>query len=285
MEDLHGIIIGSGDSIKQVKAKYVKNSKSEQLPNELICSPNNYRIGQMNMNLNQEGLVRLISHKKKQTIQRIIFKNNYDLLFRSISNLFIHSSYQNKIKNKNIIKHLLHGRLNCKCGTASRAAQIILDKLENVNFRQIQLMKSPPFDGVSDGHTLSEIKIKNRNWCLYDFDLKYKFVDINDNSTGLSLIDVLDGKKIKLHKMGNYSSNGIKRSIINQRFRFDDGFVDFFGMNNIEELALEFYRKVSNHGGILYKDKWNFYGNNKVIDSFSNNYTSMSKNIFLNKFY
>ena len=143
------------------KISYLKNNK-------LIFEPGYYSWGGNVYNLTKEGLYYLVDFKNKTGRYAIIFKRDVKVLLSSISWLISHGNRDNELNFRGKINKLIHHNLYLTCGSVSRLSSDILNSL-NIKNRIVTFLTLDKWNSYDNGHTMIEVKIKDR-WVLFDID-------------------------------------------------------------------------------------------------------------------
>lgn len=262
----------------------LKNDIKNLLSNGLFQLPKIINFHGKNYDLTNQGVYRFY-RLNDISEQRLVSDSNFNSIIKIIGYLYSYG-FERKISNFNKPEDLLvHKKiLTASCTDISILIKNVLSNY-NIESRLITFISSSELNGHDDGHTLLEIKEKDKEWFLYD--------------PSFLLIPLFNGSKISALKMQSINKNQSQNlefkflpgNKLNSSFKhsgYDYGFwVDH--KNHSKEFFRNWYKNIC--GTAIFDEEGNqmFYNESKSKSVFNNlkflGYIQKQKSEIINIFY
>ncbi len=253
-----------------------KGSDILSLPSELIIAPGVYSWKGSAFSLMEEGVYRF-SQPEKENAQRIVFKENVELLLSAIAWIVSHGCRDDKYSFKKLAKIAKKDKLYLTCERVCQWASYLLSQY-HIKHRLLYLEEkifSSTYDG---GHVMIEVYVPSyHQWILYDVDMGVFF---SKNHKPLSLLSFLENCS-----KGEYDIEPMaKDSALDvSGFRSAKGFHYHFLMEAVVADLKKWYAKVGQVDIILENGK-RYYLENACKFPHPNN-VILDRKRFVDKFY
>lgn len=256
---------------------------AQTLEDQLIIQPGRYNVSGFNLNINHEGLFRVM-FIGKENYQRVVFNNDTLALLSGLSWIITHGNSDNEKSFEELTAKALSDKLYLTCGHASNWIVHTLMKL-GIPARVVMTLTLEPWNSYDNGHNMVEVKTGNR-WILFDIDNNLYFAK--------------DEKKLDLRQFkdcvesNNYRKHSLSGDIpIEAGWNSSDGYdFTFFSEYNCTgpDALTDWYKKVCQvifieKESIMYFPEFADDEINKRIRSYAHNIRSVSSEQFNAIFY
>lgn len=267
------------DTIESVNlSRNVKNAV--ELPDQLVVKPGVYKLGNNVIDMNKEGLYRLLFPGYKN-YQVIVYKDNIMSLLSSIAWIHTHGDNDDPNRFSDLCRIATRDKLYLTCSYISKFSRKLMGSL-GIKTRIVKGMTLNKWNDFDNGHVLLEVFHPGLNkWILADIDNNRLFTE-GSSDTLLSFVE--------MHRA--LYNNSLKFKVIAKdirvdisRFKAENGISYNFMMErlNTDEMKLNWYKKVCEV--VIIEN--NFYNSKDIqrLTDTSPSYSYLDSSSFIAKYY